>query len=240
MMRVHELAKRLGWTSSQLIKVLSERGEYVKSAMNKVEAPVVKSILREFASETSTPGYESIDSVLDPSMYGRSAATDNDSSSQLSFAAELARIKAQPSPAKMDKTKQHSWMAPVLKALLDEAIVPSRPEHLGTPDGPYYAWEIKKGKALQKEWVREQLNGLDGDDNTVTEWIRLSGDGQRPHLATELSQAGVTVSEAALRLSYGRSDPHRDTIFRRFRDGLISRTEAVAEVHQWRRNQYVG
>ena len=44
----------------------------------------------------------------------------------------------------------------------------------------------------------------------------------------------------ALTLRYGRVDPNSDNIFQRFRDGRISRTEAIAEVHQWRRNQNVG
>lgn len=240
MMRVHELAKQLGWPSSELIKVLNERGEYVKSAMSKVEAPVVRSILREFASEILTRSKGSTDSILEPSMYGRSAATDQKSGTEPSFAAELARIKAQRSQANVRKTGQDRWMAPILKALLDEVIVPGRPEHLGAPDGPYYAWEIKKGKALHQQWVRERLNGLAGDDSAVIEWIRLSGDGERPHLATELSRAGITVEEAALRLRYGRLGLRNDTIFHRFRDGRISRTEAIAEIHRWRRSQQVG
>lgn len=240
MMRVYELAKQLGWTSSQLIAVLKERGEYVKSAASRVESPVVRVILREFAAEISTPTEESTESMVDFKMYGRSAATKDARAAELSFAADLARIKARPSPVNTRGTPQHSWMAPILKALLDEVIVPARPHQLGAPAGPYYAWEVKKAKALHQQWVREQLNGLDGGDCTIIEWIRLTQDGQRPHLATELSRAGIDVAEAALPLRYGRIDPNSDNIFRRFRDGRISRTEVISEVHQWRRNQNAG
>jgi len=97
-----------------------------------------------------------------------------------------------------------------------------------------------KAKALQKEWARQQLLGLDGDDDTIIEWIRVTEDGQRPYLATNLAQSGITAREAALRLSYGRLDPQRDSIFRRYSDNRISKTEAVAEVHRWRRNQQTG
>lgn len=239
-MRVYELAKQLGWTSSQLITVLKERGEYVKSAASRVESPVVRAMLRDFAAEISTSTEEFTEGVFDPIIYGRSAATKDASDAKLSFAADLARIKAQPSPANNRRTPQHSWMTPILKALLDEVIVPARPNHLGAPEGPYYAWEVKKAKALHQQWVREQLNGLDGEDDTIIEWIRLTQDGQRPHLATELSRSGIAVVEAALRLRYGRVDPNSDNIFQRFRDGRISRTEAVSEVHQWRRNQNAG
>ena len=34
-------------------------------------------------------------------------------------------------------------------------------------------------------------------------------------------------------LSYDRSDPHSDTIFQRFRDGRITKTEAIAGVDEW-------
>ncbi|MFV8314950.1 translation initiation factor IF-2 N-terminal domain-containing protein [Mycobacterium sp. 23] len=240
MMRVYEFAKQLGWTSSQLITVLKERGEYVKSAGSSIESPVVRAMLRDFAAEISTPTGEYTEGIVDPGMYGRSAATNHASDAELSFAADLARIKAQPSPASNHRTPQLSWMAPILKALLDDVIVPARPNHLGAPEGPYYAWEVKKAKALHQQWVRERLNGLDGEDDAIIEWIRLTRDGQRPHTATELSQAGITVGEAALGLRYGRIDPNSDNIFQRFRDGRISRTEAVSEVHQWRRNQNAG
>jgi hypothetical protein len=52
-MRVHELAKELGWPSHQLIAELRRSGEYVKSAMSTIEAPVVRDIRRDFAA-TST------------------------------------------------------------------------------------------------------------------------------------------------------------------------------------------
>jgi hypothetical protein len=163
MMRVYELAKQLGWTSSQLITVLKERGEYVTSAASRVEAPVVRAMLRNFAAEISTPTEEFTEGILDPRMYGRSAATNDANDAEPSFAAELARIKAQPSPASNPRTSQHSWMAPVLKVSLDEVIVAARPNHLGAPEGAYYAWEVKKAMALHQQWAHERLNGLDGE-----------------------------------------------------------------------------
>ena len=54
-MRVHELAKELGWPARQLIAELRSRGEYVKSAMSTVEAPVVRAIRRDFAAISDAP-----------------------------------------------------------------------------------------------------------------------------------------------------------------------------------------
>lgn len=237
-MRVRELAKSLGWPSSQLIATLKERGEYVKSAMSKIESPVVREILRDFAADVSTAAEDLADNVIEPDMYGRSAAGTGAADGGLSFGAELARIQSQPRRPSGKMQRQQSWMAPILRVLIDEMIVPRRPEHVGEPDGDYFAWEIRKAKDLHRQWTEACLNGLAGDDATVINWIRLSEDGERPILAAEFSQAGITADEAGLRLSYGRPDPRRDTIFQRFRDGHLSRSEAMAEVRLWRRQNY--
>lgn len=90
------------------------------------------------------------------------------------------------------------------------------------------------------QWTAARLDGLAGEDPTVVEWIRLSG-GQRPHLAVELSSAGITPDEAALHLGYsGRIDPRMDTLYLRFRDRRIIRSEVIAAVRQWRGNNATG
>jgi hypothetical protein len=78
------------------------------------------------------------------------------------------------------------------------------------------------------------------NDETIVEWIRLTRNGQRPYLATNLAQSGVAPQEAALRLSYDRLDPLRNDIFGRYSEQRVSKTEAVSEVHRWRRNQQTG
>jgi hypothetical protein len=78
---------------------------------------------------------------------------------------------------------------------------------------------------------------LPDDDRTVIEWIKLTR-GERADLAAELAAAGVTPAEAALRLGYGsRIDLRRDTIFGRYRNRQISKSEAVSQVWQWRRRR---
>ena len=52
-MRVHELAKELGTTSKNLLQVLSEQGEFVKSASSAVEAPVARKMREHFAKNES-------------------------------------------------------------------------------------------------------------------------------------------------------------------------------------------
>jgi hypothetical protein len=60
------------------------------------------------------------------------------------FAEALAKAKAQ-SKAKGQK-KGAQWRPPVLQVLLDEVIVPQRPDHLDPPAGGYFAWENEEGR----------------------------------------------------------------------------------------------
>ena len=93
-MRVHELAKELGWPARQLIAELRSRGEYVKSAMSTVEAPVVRAIRRDFAAISDAP---------DPdASLASEVCTDIPLNLMLveveTFAAALARARSQSVP----------------------------------------------------------------------------------------------------------------------------------------------
>ena len=47
--RVHEIAKEIGITSKELLKKLTDMGEYVSSASSTLEAPVVRKVREAFA-----------------------------------------------------------------------------------------------------------------------------------------------------------------------------------------------
>jgi hypothetical protein len=107
-------------------------------------------------------------------------------------------------------------------------------------DSEYFGREIHAARQLHKEWARAQLNGLPDDAGAITEWIKLT-QGQRPDLAAELASAGITAAEAGLRPGYGsRPDARRATIFTRYRNRQINRSEVVTEVWQWRRHRNAG
>jgi hypothetical protein len=238
-MRVHELAKELGWPPGRLVDELRSRGEWVKSAMSTLEAPVVRVIRRDFAAASPEVDPEQ---SLEPALYGNSADLDAVTSEpDETFAEALARVKAEPprhhqTPA---SPKANRWRPPLLQALLNEVIT-QRPEHLGQPDGEHFGWELKKAEQLHLQWTKARLNGLVDEDPIVIQWIRLSG-GQRPRLAAELSSADITPAEAGLRLGYGgRIDPRMDTLYMRFRDRRITRSEVIAAVRQWRQNRATG
>jgi hypothetical protein len=233
-MRVHELAKELGWPSSRLLAELRRRGEYVKSAMSTIEAPVVRAIRRDFAAAVRAD--IDPDDVIDASLYGKSAEiAEEDDGPDETFAAAVARIKSQPPRQQTAASKTAQWRPAILQALLDEVIA-HRPEHLAEPSGGHFGWELKKAEKLHLQWAKARLIGLDGDDATVIKWIRLSG-GERPSLAAQLSSADITPDEAGLHLGYGgRIDPRMATLYERFRDRRITRSEVIAAVRQRRHN----
>lgn len=237
-MRVHELAKELGWPPGRLVDELRTRGEWVKSAMSTVEPPVVRAILRDFAA--AGPEVDPEES-LEPSLYGHSANLDADTSeTDETFSEALARVKAgPPRHPKAVTSKANRWRPPVLQALLDE-IITQRPGHLGQPSGEHFGWELKKAEQWHLQRTRARLNGLAGEDPVVIQWIRLS-DGQRPRVAAELSRADITPEEANLRLGYsGRIDSRMDTLYNRFQDRRTTRAEVVAAVRYWRWNNATG
>ncbi|WP_083997766.1 MULTISPECIES: translation initiation factor IF-2 N-terminal domain-containing protein [Mycobacteriaceae] len=215
-LRVHELARELGWTSRQLLAELNRRGEFVKSTASQLEAPVVRSLRREFG--TVSTGQDP-DTKLSQEMYGHSAepATGEDGTS---FADELARARAQSKTKGQNKVAR--WHPPILQALLDEVIVPHRPTHLAAPANGYFAWELKKAARLSMQWAEAQLSGLGDDESLTIRWIRLS-DGQRPDIAAELASCGISPDEAALCIGHGgRIDPRLGTIYERFRGRKVA------------------
>jgi hypothetical protein len=110
---------------------------------------------------------------------------------------------------------------------------------LGTDSNPS-SRDLKEACYLHRQWAEACLDGLDDNEITIIEWIRLSG-GRRPRLAAELSQAGITPDEAGLQLGYGgRVDTRWPSIFERYRDRRINRSEAMVAVRQWRENHAAG
>jgi hypothetical protein len=219
--RVHELAAELGWTSRQLLAELSSRGEFVKSAASTLEAPVVRAIRSEFAPAVNKPD---LDHPRASELYGRSVDAIAKDDPGESFDAALARVKSG-SKALKPGSGQSKWRPPVLEALLEEVTA----QHGSSPSSR----DLKEARYLHRQWAEACLHGLDDNDFTMIKWIRLSG-GRRPMLAAELSEAGVTPDEAGLHLGYGgRIDARWPSIFQRYRDRKVNRSEVIVAVRHW-------
>ena len=57
-LRVHELAKKLGITSKELLTSLKEQGEFVKTASSTVQPPVVKKMVAYYGEKGIGPAAE--------------------------------------------------------------------------------------------------------------------------------------------------------------------------------------
>ena len=148
--RVHELARELGWTSGQLLDELRRRGEFAKSASSVLEAPVVRAIRAEFAAVSEDVNPEA---SIDPKVYGGHSAEGSvvAQGSTDTFAAALARARTR--FATRDAARAADWRPPILQLLLEEIVIPQRPEHLEKPRGaPHFRWELKK--AERRCWSR--------------------------------------------------------------------------------------
>lgn len=223
-LRVHELAKELGWPSSELLRELSRRGEFVKSAASTVPEPVARDIRRDFPFSSADAGTEE---TVPASQYGNSAQPPTSAGRDETFGAALARVKAH-SSQRVSRQRAQEWRPAILQALVDQVVA----ERTDVPGEPRH-WEIKEAKRRQKPWAEAQLSGLGDDESTILQWIHVCN-GKNAHLAAELSRAGITPHEAGLRLGYsGRVDPRMDTLFSRFRDCRINRSELIAAVRQW-------
>ncbi|ADU01808.1 translation initiation factor IF-2 N-terminal domain-containing protein [Mycolicibacterium gilvum] len=227
-LRVHELAAELGWTSRQLLAELDDRGEFVKSAASTLEAPVVRAIRRDFAPASTTLP-EDDPYALD--SYGRSAAATAVDEPGETFEEALRRVKSR-SQSSPSGPRQPKWMPPVLAALLEEVVA----RHGSSPTSR----DRKEAHRLHRDWAAACLCGLDDDEAIMVAWIRVSS-GRRPMLAAELSRAGIAPEEAALRLGYGgREDVRWPSVYERFRDQKINRSEAIAAIRQWRERHKAG
>ena len=87
-LRVHELAKKLGVTSKELLATLKEQGEFVKTASSTVEPPVVKKMEQYYA-----PKNEGADDAQNAATAGNASAP------QTSAATGAATQAGTPKPA---------------------------------------------------------------------------------------------------------------------------------------------
>jgi hypothetical protein len=206
--------------------VPSRRVREVRSEHSR--GPVVRAIRREFAPAVAKPD---LDNACASELYGRSVDAAARDDPDESFEDALTRIKSR-RKSSTPGSGQSKWRPPVLESLLDEVAA----RHGSSPSSR----DLKEARYLHRQWAEACLYGLDDNDFTMIKWIRLSG-GRRPMLAAELSQAGITPDEASLHLGYGgRIDARWPSIFERYRDRRINRSEAIVAVRQWRENNAAG
>lgn len=208
--RVHALAKEVGVTAKEVLRLLGGWGEVVKSASSVVEAPLARRVREHYATQLW-------DSIA-PGDYGISVGNAHTNASDGGFAAayEQARRNSRGKPA-----AQKARPGEIEAAIYRHVIDPGR-----TRQGRYTPEERDRAERLTRQWALTWLPDVVG-------WIRVSG-GKDPTVSAKLSERGLTPDDAELRLGFGRLEPTRNTIIQRVMSGNLGVNDAVRQVMQFR------
>jgi len=211
--RVHELAAEVGVTAKEMLVLLSEWGEFVKSASSTVEAPLARRVREHFAARPPRP--------IAARDYGVSAGPSRlVAHDDNGFGAAVERARRQSRRTAPGGHKPGEIEA----AIFRHAIDPRR-----TRRGGYTHEERDRADRLMRRWLETWVDDM-------AEWIRVSG-GEHPNVAVQLCAAGLTSADADLRLGFGRIDPTRDTIIQRVIKGTLGIKDAARQVSEFHRSQ---
>jgi len=211
--RVHELAAEFGVTAKDILVLLHQWGEFVKSASSTLEPPLARKVREHYAAQLPRP--------IAAAEYGNSAdvrrppqADDHGFGAALEKARRHSR---QTSPG-------YHKPGEIETAIYRHAIDPRR-----TRRGSYTPEERDRAERLLQRWLETWLDEM-------AEWIRVTG-GEHPDIATKLFAAGLTPADADLRLGFGRIEPTRDTILQRVVRGTLGIKDAARQVDAYQRSQ---
>lgn len=211
--RVHELAAEFGVTAKDILVLLSDWSEFVKSASSTVEAPLARRVREHYAARPPR--------LIAARDYGVSAGLSRPvvrDDNGFGAAVESARRQNRRTSPSSHKPGE------IETALFRCVIDPTR-----TRRGGYTPEERDRVERLLRRWLETWLDDM-------AEWIRASG-GQYPDIAVKLCAAGLTPADADLRLGFGRIDPTRDTIIHRVIRGTLGIKDAASQVTEYRRSQ---
>lgn len=211
--RVHELAKELGRTSKEVLRVCSELGAFVKSASSTLDPRVARSVRERLGA--------AIDQ-LSAKDYGNSLGGSHPGAVSDDGGFGAAYQKAQ--RASRRRTSPSRDPGEIQAAIYQYAIDPRRGRR-----GNYTPEEHDRVERLIKRWAETWLSDL-------VEWIRVA-EAERPDIAVKLAQAGLSPADADLRLGFGRIDTNSETIFRRVVRGTLGMKDAVRQVEAFRRSE---
>jgi Translation initiation factor IF-2, N-terminal region len=210
--RVHELAKELGVTSKEILVACRNYGQFVKSSSSTLEAPLVRQLREGLGGRVNS---------INPRDYGVSADLSHPTVvDDGGFGAALERARRQSRSTTSGTHKPGAIESAIYRCAID----PHR-----TKRGGYTPEERDRAQRLAKQWASTWLPD-------IVDWIKVAG-GVRPDIAVKLSTAGLTPTDADLRLGFGRIDPTRDTIITRVTKGTLGIKDAVRQVQDFHRQK---
>lgn len=202
--RIHELASELGLSSRTVLEVASTAGVYAKSAsspLDDAEAAVVRARCRARGLIGTNPG------------------TRRATQQPRSMPGPLAP-NAQPR-----RKRWRGELAPLTQVMLSLIVLPARrdPYTLRADEGAPWLDEVEKAQKLADDWA-----GMWFDHTEAEAWLEAHDHRMPPHLAASLRAAGLSPTDAAVRLWYGKVKSDRPTLAAQVGCGDMTPQEAAA------------
>jgi hypothetical protein len=195
--RVHELAKELNITSKDVLQLLAELGEYVKSAASIVEVPVADQVRRKCGGTAAPTGWQQgrrrqyprnnpYQDLGQPEINHRQAADcpvpppAPRRPNVFGMPRPRRAVSGIPMPpppllvARPRRPRREWWRgaepSAFTKYILDELILPRRDEDapVPTPPWPYFQDEVKEAQEIASKWSTCVLAGMGYDE--ILEW----------------------------------------------------------------------
>jgi hypothetical protein len=210
--RVHEIAREHGFTSQQVIDLLRQMGEFVKSASSTIEPPVERQ-LRDRLGEPlppdqrrKTPSERALDALrAEP----RAVRTREEVRQEI-----LANLRANaPAPLnsfelaarrKLQEQKRGKRFRGQIDAATADSLARMDAHH------PPFLDEYERAKRETDEWLT--AGWIAPED--IVRW-RHACPGIWPEVAVALANAGIGPRLAETRLRHGKIDPDEPTLWSR-------------------------
>lgn len=157
------------------------------------------------------------------------------------FEVELRRAKAKSQRARKTSKGKHWYpdgdpLNPLDQVIADKIVPPDERFGRKTP-GMIFFDELQTIKRIHKQWVQAgfEARHLMSDDDIIAWFKAFPHHDLDPREIVAVARAGVTPSDAALRLWYGRVSPSLPTMFDRIRAKDITVEAAKAQIERYKR-----
>jgi len=184
--RVHELAQRYGIESTELLRLLKDMGEFVKSSSSGLEPPVVARVEAQLGPTPGRPP-TSAEQTLTRTL---SSDTDGTPTPRTRPNPFLSLAELQPIRRRRDEWYRGDPPTGLTRYLLDHWVVPQRNPDDQPPKTQYFTHEVERAEKEAGQWATNLLDGWTYED--ILDW---AGSGVKPHQAVQIQAAGVTRDE---------------------------------------------
>lgn len=243
MITVQELAVECGCAAEEVLTQLSVMNVFTLGPDSFVRDDDAEAVRRVLLKQSPTPSDDQAPTAETQLSTLRDKLTASLTSNQSrytptdSFAEALRRITAK-QPGQKKSTGKHWYpdndaFNPVDQALAERMVPWGERSRRRTP-GMIYFHELQAIKRVHKLWVQACMeSGYLMSDDQIIAWLKTFPHRDLdPYEVIAVAREGVTPTDAALHLWYGRLNPLRPTVFDRICWKDITVEDAKAEIER--------